>query len=158
MKRKGDLAVDLPPNFFPFIQREDADWLPRYEKFNRPGDYHNGGIWPFVCGFYISALVAAKKFKLAEDKLLVLTDLITNSRKTNLAFGFNEWFKAQTGRPMGQDWQTWSASMYLYAAKCVEEEVRRSLTRSDRTAAHLKLDHDATGAEGFSKRSLKPLP
>jgi hypothetical protein len=121
MRQKGELAVDLPPNFFPFIQPEDADWLPRYEKFNRPGDYHNGGIWPFICGFYVAALVAAKKFHLAEEKLLVLTELIKNSRDPSLPFGFNEWIKAQSGKPMGQDWQTWSAAMYLYAAKCVEE-------------------------------------
>ena len=37
-------------------------------------------------------------------------------------FGFNEWIKAQDGRPMGQDWQTWSAALYLYAVKCVEEK------------------------------------
>jgi hypothetical protein len=35
-------------------------------------------------------------------------------------FGFNEWLKAQDGKPKGQDWQTWSAALYLYAAKCVE--------------------------------------
>jgi len=23
---------------------------------------------------------------------------------------------------MGQDWQTWSAALYLYAAKCVEDK------------------------------------
>jgi glycogen debranching enzyme len=34
-------------------------------------------------------------------------------------YGFNEWFKAQNGKPRGQDWQTWSAAMYLYAAECV---------------------------------------
>jgi hypothetical protein len=34
--------------------------------------------------------------------------------------GFNEWIKAQTGRPMGRDWQIWSAAMHLYAAACVE--------------------------------------
>jgi len=28
--------------------------------------------------------------------------------------------KAQNGLPMGQEWQTWSAALYLYAAKCVE--------------------------------------
>jgi hypothetical protein len=120
MRQNGELAVDLPPNFFPFIQPEDADWLPRYERFNRPGDYHNGGIWPFICGFYIAALVAAKKFKLAEDKLSTLTKLLKASQDASLPFGFNEWIKAQTGRPMGQDWQTWSAALYLYAAKCVE--------------------------------------
>jgi hypothetical protein len=121
MRKNGELAVDLPPNFFPFIQPEDADWLPRYEKFNMPGEYHNGGIWPFICGFYIAALVASKKFKLAEEKLSVLTELVKNSQNASLPFGFNEWFKAQNGKPMGQDWQTWSAALYLYAVKCVEE-------------------------------------
>jgi GH15 family glucan-1,4-alpha-glucosidase len=120
MRRKGDLAVALPPNFFPFIQPQDPDWLPRYERFNKPGDYHNGGIWPFVCGFYVAALVAARRFPLAEDMLLALTDLVRPSRTRKLSFGFNEWFQAQDGKPKGQDWQTWSAAMYLYAASCVE--------------------------------------
>ena len=122
MRRSGELAVDLPPNFFPFIKPGDSDWLPRYGKYNRPGEYHNGGIWPFVCGFYIAALVAAKRFKLAEEKLSSLTELLKNSKRPSLTFGFNEWFKAQNGKPMGQDWQTWSAAMYLYAAECVRQE------------------------------------
>src|SRR5690554_940902 len=116
------LAVDLTPNFFPFIQPEDADWLPRYEEFNKPGDYHNGGIWPFISGLYIAALIAAKLYEEAENELLTLTQLIKKSRNKELKFGFNEWYKAQTGKPMGQDWQTWSASNYLYAARCVREK------------------------------------
>lgn len=123
MKMRGELAVDLPPNFFPFITPEDADWLPRYSTFNNPGDYHNGGIWPFIAGLYVAALVAAKKYKLAEEKLITLTHLnkhTTNGK--NLKFGFNEWIKAQDSKPMGQDWQTWSAALYLYAAKCVAEK------------------------------------
>ena len=140
MKNNGLLAVDLPPNFFPFTNPEDPDWHERYSEFNNPGEYHNGGIWPFICGFYIAALVAAKRFTLAEQKLIVLTECM---KKTNLStesaaknnnksvkyitdenkeFGFNEWIKAQDGEPRGQNWQTWSAAMYLYAVKCVEEK------------------------------------
>jgi hypothetical protein len=124
MRKKGELALDLSPNFFPFIKPRDPDWHPRYRKFNMPGNYHNGGIWPFVSGFYVAALVAAKKYSLAEEKLQALTEVVrrSNSRlNKNLKFGFNEWLKAQNGRPMGQNWQTWSAALYLYAAKCVEE-------------------------------------
>jgi len=124
MRQKGQLALDLPPNFFPFVQPGDPDWYPRYEKFNRPGDYHNGGIWPFVAGFYVAALVAAGRYKLAEEKLLSLTDIVQASNTSlnqDLDYGFNEWHKAQDGLPMGQNWQTWSAALYLYAAKCVEE-------------------------------------
>lgn len=121
MRLSGALAVDLPPNFFPFIKPEDPDWYARYSVYNNPGDYHNGGIWPFVCGLYVAALVAAKRYQLAEKKLVALTALVKSPVDENHHFGFNEWIKAQDGKPMGQDWQTWSASMYLYAAKCVEE-------------------------------------
>jgi Alkaline and neutral invertase len=120
MKKRGELAIDLPPNFFPFIKPEDPDWHLRYATFNRPGEYHNGGIWPFVCGFYVAALVAAGKYTLASEKLVALTHLIKFSSTDKVDFGFNEWIKAQDGKPMGQDWQTWSAALYLYAAKCVE--------------------------------------
>jgi len=122
MINKGELAVDMPPNFFPYIKPEDPDWHPRYALYNRPGEYHNGGIWPFACGFYVAALVAAKKYVLAREKLVSLTHIIKISNSGKLDFGFNEWIKAQDGKPMGQDWQTWSAALYLYAAKCVEEK------------------------------------
>ena len=121
MQHRGDLAVSLPPNFFPYINPEDPDWHPRYAEFNNPGEYHNGGIWPFICGFYVAALVAAKRYTLAKEKLVALTHCIKLSVSGNVEFGFNEWIKAQDGKPMGQDWQTWSAALYLYAAKCVEE-------------------------------------
>ncbi|MDR3653707.1 MAG: glycoside hydrolase 100 family protein [Paludibacter sp.] len=120
MRAKGDLVVGLPPNFFPFVKPQDPEWNERYAEYNNPGDYHNGGIWPFISGIYIAALVAAKKYTLAEEKLGVLTHFVKVSRTGNVDFGFNEWIKAQDGKPMGQDWQTWSAALYLYAAKCVE--------------------------------------
>lgn len=148
MKSRGELALDLPPNFFPYTHPEDPDWHERYALFNNPGEYHNGGIWPFICGFYVAALVAAKRFSLAEEKLMALTDCIkktnfdtahthsdikkieniaesldenaSNAQKTQ--YGFNEWIKAQDGEPKGQNWQSWSAAMYLYACKCVEEK------------------------------------
>ena len=101
LRDKGLLAVGLPPCFFPYQQPEDPDWRHRNAEFNRPGDYHNGGVWPFVCGFYVAALVRP-------------------ARERPVAWGFNEWFRAQDGTPQGQDWQTWSAALFLYAAKCVQ--------------------------------------
>ena len=120
LKENELLAVDLPPNFFPYIRPEDPDWMKRYEKYNQPGEYHNGGIWPFICGFYVAALVAAGKYKLAEKKLVALAELNRPARVAEVEFGFNEWIRAQDGTPQGQDWQSWSAAMYLYAAYCVE--------------------------------------
>ena len=120
MRTRGDLAVDLPPNLFPFIQPDDPDWHPRYAKYNWPGEYHNGGVWPYVCGFYVAACVAAGRIRVARRGLRALTSLVLRPRDPQLSFGFNEWLGARDGRPRGQDWQTWSAAMYLYAAVCVE--------------------------------------
>ena len=114
--------MDLPPNLFRYIRPDDPDWIPRYERYNRPGEYHNGGIWPFVCGFYVAALVAAGRQQLAEKKLLALAALLEPSRVEDVEFGFNEWIRAEDGTPQGQDWQTWSAAMYLYAFECVRRE------------------------------------
>jgi hypothetical protein len=122
LRGNGQLALDMPPNFFPYINPGDPDWIPRYEKYNLPGEYHNGGIWPFICGFYIAALVAAGKQKLAEERLVSFTNLVKLARDPKLDFGFNEWLSAQDGKPRGNDWQTWSAAMYLYAAACVERK------------------------------------
>lgn len=59
--------------------------------------------------------------------------IVRPARIANVSFGFNEWLRAQDGTPRGQDWQTWSAAMYLYAAVSVErcetpffKEVRNS--------------------------------
>ena len=140
MRRRGELAVDLPPSLLPFIQPQDPDWRPRYAKYNRPGEYHNGGVWPFVCGFYVAACVAAGRLRTARRELEALARLVRPARSAEVSYGFNEWLRAQDGRPCGQDWQTWSAAMYLYAAACVEqartpffEEVRTSAWGDSRT-------------------------
>jgi len=133
LRRRGELAGELPPNLFPYVRPSDPDWHPRYERHNAPGRYHNGGVWPFICGFYVAAIVAAGARRLARRKLAALTDLVRPARTQAVAFGFNEWLSPLTGQPEGQDWQTWSAAMYLYAAHCVRtgttpffDEIRRA--------------------------------
>lgn len=120
LRERDLLAVSLPPNFFPYIMPDDPDWRPRYEQYNQPGEYHNGGIWPFACGLYIAAMVSAGYQRRAERQLRALTSLVRVARRPRLEFGFNEWFRAQDGEACGEDWQTWSAALYLYAAAVVE--------------------------------------
>lgn len=122
LRASGDLYLDLPPCLFPYILPADADWHPRYALYNQPGIYHNGGIWPFIVGFYVAALVAAGSHRLAEQKLEALTSLVRQARNHEVAFGFNEYHRAQDGQPCGHDWQSWSAAMYLYAAAAVEQK------------------------------------
>ena len=66
--------------------------------------------------------MAAKRYKLAGEKLMALTQAIRASSSRGVDYGFNEWLKAGDGKPAGQDWQSWSAALYLYAATCVEEK------------------------------------
>jgi hypothetical protein len=140
LRERGDLSGELPPCLFPFLRHGDWDYRPRIERLNPPGSYCNGGIWPFICGFYVAALVAAGRKDLAEKSLAALTDLVRRAKDPNLGYGFNEWHQAQNGLPKGHDWQTWSAALYIYAAECV----RRGSTplfddvRADATAREKK--------------------
>jgi len=92
----------------------------------------------------VAALVAAKKFKLAEEKLSVLTGIIKITIDRKLTYGFNEWLKAQDGQPMGQEWQTWSAALYLYAVKCVEE---RNTPFFDAIRGHISGNFTSSASE-----------
>ena len=119
LRQRGDLVGELPPSLFPFLQHGDREYTRRIERLNPPGCYGNGGVWPFICGFYVAALVAAGRRDLAMKKLAALTDLVRRAKTPDLRFGFNEWHQAQNGLPKGHDWQTWSAALYIYAAECV---------------------------------------
>lgn len=120
MHEDGTLGLNLPPNLFPFVLPEDPDWQFRCEEFNRPATYHNGGVWPFVCAFWVAALVAVGRHELARQKLGALTRLVKPARGAGISWGFNEWLRPEDGCPCGQDWQTWSAAAYLYAVAAVE--------------------------------------
>ncbi len=119
LRSRGELLGELPPCFFPYMQPGDSDWRPRYALYNQPGEYHNGGVWPFVCGFYVAACVAAGRHELAQQKLEALANLVKPWHENQCDWGFNEQVRAQTGKPIGRDWQTWSAAMFIYACECV---------------------------------------
>ena len=119
LRASGQLMGELPPCLFPYMQPGDEDWRSRYEIYNRPGEYHNGGVWPFVCGFYIAACVSAGRHELARQKLEALAKLVKPWHENECEWGFNEQARAQSGKPIGRDWQTWSAAMFLYAYECV---------------------------------------
>ena len=96
----------------PAVHPGDPDWRDYYGMLNLPDCYHNGGIWPFIGGFYVAALVKARRLDKAAEALDNLTVL---NRKGE----FNEWHHGQTLAPMGVTAQAWSAGMYLFACECV---------------------------------------
>ncbi len=93
-------------------------YMERYEQ-NFPYQYHNGGIWPYVAGFWIILLNNLKQKDLAWHEL----ERFAQSNKIN-NWEFNEWFHGKTGKPMGMAGQSWNASMFLLAHHCLKNNDR----------------------------------
>jgi hypothetical protein len=97
---------------YPPVYPGSPEWRDYYGELNLPHQYHNGGVWPFIGGFYIAALVKTGRHEQAAAALERLAQV-------NLDTDFNEWLHGETGAPMGVAEQAWSAGMFLYAAECV---------------------------------------
>jgi glycogen debranching enzyme len=102
---------DIHPPIFP----GDRDWREYYRKdnLNMPYQYHNGGIWPFVGGFYVTALVKVGRIDDAYKNLVKLAEANRKGKKAE--WEFNEWLHGITGNPMGVVKQAWSAGMFIFA-------------------------------------------
>lgn len=105
----------------PIIYPGSKDWREYYRNnnLNMPEQYHNGGIWPFVGGFYVAALVKGGRMAEAERQLEKLAAV--NQLGLDGEWEFNEWCHGRTGRPMGYPHQAWSAGMYVFAYHCVRQ-------------------------------------
>jgi hypothetical protein len=108
------LAEHPAPAIYPPVTPQDSDWRPYYGSLNLPQHYHNGGIWPFIGGFYVAALVKAGASREAGAALQRLAAL-------NDAGDFCEWHHGESLEPLGVSKQAWSAAMFLYACECVEK-------------------------------------
>lgn len=105
----------------PVIYPGQAEWREYYRSrnLNLPHQYHNGGIWPFIGGFHVAALVRQGWL---DDAARLLQDLAAaNRRGAYEPWEFNEWLHGQTGNPMGYPLQAWSAGMYLYAYEALRQ-------------------------------------
>lgn len=107
---------------FPEITRKDIDYRDYLEEepsLNKPGAYHNGGIWPFIGGFWIIALEKAGQTDLAKKELLRLAEL---NKKNN--WQFNEWFNSKNYKASGMAGQSWNAAMYILAYHVVNKDIK----------------------------------
>jgi hypothetical protein len=94
------------------IQTSDSLWrsyMGRHRQ-NLVYQYHNGGIWPFVGGFWVIALALLGRSREARDALLGL-----GKANSVDAWGFHEWFHGQSGEPRGMTGQSWNAAMFVLA-------------------------------------------
>jgi glycogen debranching enzyme len=98
------------------IRRASALWRPYMlrHRQNLAWQYHNGGAWPMLGGFWIAALVRCGRKRQARRELVKL------ARACELGgWAFAEWLHGKTHKPRGMPGQSWSAAAYLMAESIV---------------------------------------
>jgi len=101
------------------IKTNHSLWRPYMARHrqNFVWQYHNGGIWPMVGGFWVVALVATGRIDQARRELLKLARVcaLRNWR-------FTEWLHGKTLAPRGMPGQSWNAAAFLMAEHAVLHE------------------------------------
>lgn len=121
--KKNKIAKPFPVRvIYPPIKKGSPEWKPYFEKClaSEPNHYINGGIWPFVGAFYVSALVKQKKFAEARKALELLEK--ANKLGAKKEWEFNEWINPITKEASGSSHHAWSAGGYLFAEASVEKK------------------------------------
>jgi len=103
------------------ISQEAPLWrvyMQRHRQ-NLAWQYHNGGIWPFVGGFWVLLLAWLGRESDAWQEL----ERLALANRLN-QWEFNEWLQGQTGEPMGMPRQSWNAAMFVLAYRSLVDRVR----------------------------------
>jgi len=101
------------------IRRRSALWRPYMARHrqNEVWQYHNGGIWPMVGGFWIVALAAAGHLAQARSELESLARACALQN-----WSFNEWLHGTKATPRGMPGQSWNAAAFLMAERAIAEK------------------------------------
>jgi glycogen debranching enzyme len=87
-------------------------WEPEQHR-STPYNYHNGGVWPSIGGFYVWTLYSQGKD--AANSELEMLARANSLYKQGETVGFNEWLDGKSGEPKGQYGQSWNAGAYIAA-------------------------------------------
>lgn len=95
------------------IKKSSSMWQPymEYMHQNKPGFYHNGGLWPFIGSFWVMLLAILGD----SSSYVELDKLATLNAKNN--WQFNEYFDSQKILAKGIAGQSWNAATYILAYK-----------------------------------------
>ena len=88
-------------------------YMQRHRQ-NIPWQYHNGGIWPFVGGFWVMLLARLGR----RQEALVELEYLARANQVN-NWEFNEWFHGQSGEAMGMPGQSWNAALFILAYRTI---------------------------------------
>ena len=92
------------------IKQQSSLWRPYMARHrqNLVWQYHNGGIWPMVGGFWVTALAADGRREQAQR------DLVGMARSCAVRnWAFTEWLHGKTLAPRGMPGQSWNAAAFL---------------------------------------------
>ena len=99
------------------LGRRHELWRPYMGRHrqNQPHQYHNGGIWPFVGGFWVLTLARLGHHDEARQALqrLAAVNALDGWR-------FTEWFHGATLAPLGMAGQSWNAATFLLAQRALQ--------------------------------------
>jgi hypothetical protein len=102
------------------IRQSDRLWRPYMgrHKQNLAWQYHNGGIWPFVGGFWVTALAEQGETDRARRELAKVAR--ANAIRE---WSFPEWLHGQSLVPGGMTGQSWNAGAFLLAEHALTRRV-----------------------------------
>lgn len=114
--------IKLLPAFSPAITPKDEDWDDLQTTFshtfkNEPYEYHNGGLWPMVTGFYAASLAQRKKMKAAKAYCQGIHE--ANRKKEKKEDGFPEFLHGKRLTPGGTRSMAWSAAAAIIAEQYI---------------------------------------
>jgi hypothetical protein len=101
------------------ILEEDALWRPYMSRHrqNYAWQYHNGGIWPFVGGFYAVALAQSGMRERAARVVERLAEVNALGD-----WRFTEWLHGQSFALSGMAGQSWNAAAFLMARDAITRQ------------------------------------
>ncbi|MBO9650459.1 MAG: glycoside hydrolase [Variovorax sp.] len=95
-------------------------YMARHQQ-NLMHQYHNGGIWPFVGGYWVLALA---QLGLRQQAWQALAHLARANAHGD--WRFTEWFHGRTLEPMGMAGQSWNAATFLLAHRALDDARRQT--------------------------------
>ena len=119
-----DEEIKLLPAFDPVITPKDEDWTDLQTTFshtfkNEPYEYHNGGLWPMVTGFYAAGLALRGKTESAEAYCRGIHRANDPNRAENEGEGFPEFLHGKTFSPGGTRSMAWSAAAAIISEQSI---------------------------------------
>ena len=117
----------LLPAFHPIIKPVDRDWSELHMTFsysfkNNPNEYHNGGLWPMVTGFYVADLIGRGRRDAAEHFCRGI-DQANALAMDGEAWSFPEYVHGNKFTAGGTCHQSWSAAAAVIAHQALQGEV-----------------------------------